>query len=142
MPKNSDTCTITRYDLLVIVQSPIYLYTDDVIGILPKRNLNNGQPSRHAALIAAAAPQPGEHVLAYRRRRRLLHGNSRRAGRRHGEGDGDRIRCRARRPRYGEFRADAACPRGARDGTRVLFEPADVIYVNAGAMRPADIPRA
>jgi len=42
---------------------PIYLYTDDVIGILPKRNLNNGQPSLHAALIAAAAPQPGEHVL-------------------------------------------------------------------------------
>ena len=36
---------------------PIYLYTDDVIGILPKRNLNNGQPSLHAALIAAAAPQ-------------------------------------------------------------------------------------
>jgi protein-L-isoaspartate(D-aspartate) O-methyltransferase len=33
------------------------------IGILPKRNLNNGQPSLHAALIAAAAPQPGEHVL-------------------------------------------------------------------------------
>jgi protein-L-isoaspartate O-methyltransferase len=42
---------------------PIYLYTDDVIGILPKRNLNNGQPSLDAALIAAAAPQPGEHVL-------------------------------------------------------------------------------
>jgi protein-L-isoaspartate(D-aspartate) O-methyltransferase len=25
------------------------------------------------------------------------------------------------------------------DGTRVMFEPADVIYVNAGATRPADI---
>ena len=23
---------------------PVYLYTDDVIGILPERNLNNGQP--------------------------------------------------------------------------------------------------
>jgi protein-L-isoaspartate(D-aspartate) O-methyltransferase len=34
-----------------------------VIGILPERNLNNGQPSLHAALIAAAAPQPGEHVV-------------------------------------------------------------------------------
>ena len=42
---------------------PIYLYTDGVIGILPKRNLTNGQPSLHAALIVAAAPQPGEHVL-------------------------------------------------------------------------------
>ena len=28
-----------------------YLYTDDVIGILPERNLNSGQPSLHAALI-------------------------------------------------------------------------------------------
>jgi protein-L-isoaspartate(D-aspartate) O-methyltransferase len=35
-----------------------------VIGILPEHNLNNGQPSLHAALIAAAAPQPGEHVGA------------------------------------------------------------------------------
>jgi len=42
---------------------PVYLCTDDVIGILPERNLNNGQPSLHAALIAAAAPQPGEHVV-------------------------------------------------------------------------------
>jgi protein-L-isoaspartate(D-aspartate) O-methyltransferase len=24
------------------------------------------------------------------------------------------------------------------DGTRIVFEPADIIYVNAGAMRPAD----
>ena len=29
---------------------------------MPERNLNNGQPSLHAALIAAAAPQPKEHV--------------------------------------------------------------------------------
>ena len=34
-----------------------------MIGILPERNLNNGQPSLHAALIAAAAPQPREHVV-------------------------------------------------------------------------------
>jgi protein-L-isoaspartate(D-aspartate) O-methyltransferase len=42
---------------------PVYLYTDDVIGILPQRNLNNGQPSLHAHLIASAAPQAGEHVV-------------------------------------------------------------------------------
>jgi hypothetical protein len=92
---------------------PVYLYTDDVIGILPERNLNNGQPSLHAALIAAAAPQPGEHVV-HVGAGRLLHGHSRGAGRCYGEGDGARIRWRARRPRYGEFCADAACPRGAR----------------------------
>src|SRR6202030_4110645 len=91
---------------------PIYLYTDDVIGILPKRNLNNGQPSIHAALIAAAAPQPGEHVLHigvgyYTAILAELVGAT-------GKGDGDRIRWRARRPRDGEFCASAACPRGAR----------------------------
>jgi protein-L-isoaspartate(D-aspartate) O-methyltransferase len=42
---------------------PVYLYTDDVIGIIPERNLNNGQPSLHAHLIANAAPQAGEHVV-------------------------------------------------------------------------------
>jgi protein-L-isoaspartate(D-aspartate) O-methyltransferase len=42
---------------------PVYLYTDDVIGIVPERDLNNGQPSPHARLIASAAPQPGEHVV-------------------------------------------------------------------------------
>ena len=42
---------------------PVYLYINGVIGILPERNLNNGEPSLHAALIASAAPQPGEHVV-------------------------------------------------------------------------------
>jgi protein-L-isoaspartate(D-aspartate) O-methyltransferase len=42
---------------------PVYLYIKGVIGILPERNLNNGEPSLHAALIASAAPQPGEHVV-------------------------------------------------------------------------------
>ena len=85
---------------------PVYLYTDDVIGILPERNLNNGQPSLHAALIVAAAPQPGEHVVHvgagvgyYTTILAELVGAD-------GEGDGDRIRCRARRPRYGEFGAE------------------------------------
>ena len=30
---------------------PVYLYTDDLIGILPERQINNGQPSLHAHLI-------------------------------------------------------------------------------------------
>src|SRR6516165_12118405 len=42
---------------------PIYLYTDDVIGIVPERDLNNGQPSLHARLIASAAPRAGDHVV-------------------------------------------------------------------------------
>ncbi|MGH7114850.1 MAG: protein-L-isoaspartate O-methyltransferase family protein, partial [Stellaceae bacterium] len=42
---------------------PVYLYINSVIGILPERNLNNGEPSLHAALIASAAPREGEHVV-------------------------------------------------------------------------------
>jgi protein-L-isoaspartate(D-aspartate) O-methyltransferase len=42
---------------------PVYLHVNGVIGILPERNLNNGEPSLHAALLASAAPQSGEHVV-------------------------------------------------------------------------------
>src|SRR6202040_3278591 len=117
---------------------PIYLYTDDVIGILPKRNLNNGQPSLHAALIAAAAPQPGEHVLHI------------------GAGVGyytailTELVGTTGRVTAIEYDAELAARATANlaqtphvrvvhgDGTRIAFEPADVIYVNAGATRPAD----
>jgi protein-L-isoaspartate(D-aspartate) O-methyltransferase len=42
---------------------PVYLYTDDVVGIVPDLHLNNGQPSLHALLLASAAPREGEHVV-------------------------------------------------------------------------------
>jgi protein-L-isoaspartate(D-aspartate) O-methyltransferase len=41
---------------------PVYLYQEALVGIIPERGLNNGQPWLHAMLIAAAA-QPGEHVV-------------------------------------------------------------------------------
>ena len=118
---------------------PVYLYSDDVIGILPERNLNNGQPSLHAALIVAAAPQPGEHVVHV------------------GAGVGYYTTILAEligaegRVTAIEFDAELAARAMANlaqaphvrvvhgDGTRGLFEPAHVIYVNAGATRPADI---
>src|SRR6202011_4085579 len=108
-------------------------YTDDVIGILPKRNLYNGQPSLHAALIAAAAPQPGEHVLHI------------------GVGYYTAILAElvgaTGRVTAIEYDAELAARATANlaqtphvrvvhgDGTRIAFEPADVIYVNAGATR-------
>jgi len=42
---------------------PVYLYTNDLVGILPERRLNNGQPSLHAHLIHRASPGAGEHVV-------------------------------------------------------------------------------
>ena len=41
---------------------PVYLYTDDLVGIIPKRHIN-GQPSLHAFLLAAAAPLAGDHIV-------------------------------------------------------------------------------
>ena len=42
---------------------PVYLYTDDLVGLIPERRLNNGQPQLHAYLINLASPKPGEHVV-------------------------------------------------------------------------------
>ena len=44
-------------------RDPVYLYGDVQVGIIPERNLNNGQPSFLAALIASGAPRPGEHAV-------------------------------------------------------------------------------
>jgi protein-L-isoaspartate(D-aspartate) O-methyltransferase len=40
-----------------------FLYQDVVVGLAPKRGVNNGQPSLHATSIAAANPSVGETVL-------------------------------------------------------------------------------
>lgn len=115
---------------------PVYLYTDHVVAILPERKLNNGEPSLHARLIASAAPQQGEHVVHV------------------GAGVGY----------YTAIFAELVGPAGtvtaiefdpglaeraennfsasrnvrvvSGDGTKVAFDAADVIYVNAGASRP------
>lgn len=116
---------------------PVYLYINGLIGILPERGLNNGQPSLHAALIAAAAPQEGEHVVHV------------------GAGTGYYTAILAElagisgRVTAIEFDAGLAARAAANfaqaphvrivagDGTQGAFDPADVIYVNAGATRPA-----
>ena len=42
---------------------PVYLYADCLVGIVPERGINNGQPSLHAALLGAAMVKEGNHVL-------------------------------------------------------------------------------
>jgi protein-L-isoaspartate(D-aspartate) O-methyltransferase len=119
-------------------RNPIYLYDDVVVAILPERNLNNGQPSLHAWLMASAAPRAGEHVVHI------------------GVGGGYYTAILAQLAgRSGEVTAIEYDPglaeRSARnlsdrrnvtvvngDGTEADFAPADVIYVNAGATRPAE----
>jgi protein-L-isoaspartate(D-aspartate) O-methyltransferase len=117
---------------------PVQLYIDSVVGILPERNLNNGQPSLHALLIAAAAPQAGEHVVHigtgtgyYTAILAELAGSSGRVTAiEFDEGLAARAAANlASRPQVQVVPGD---------GTRLRFDPADVVYVNAGATRPAD----
>jgi protein-L-isoaspartate(D-aspartate) O-methyltransferase len=119
-------------------RNPVYLYDDVVVGIIPERNLNNGQPSLHTWLIANAAPKAGDHVVHV------------------GAGVGyytailHRLVGRRGRLTAIEFDSDLAARLaanfvGARnievvqgDGARVPFDSADIIYVNAGATKPAE----
>ena len=117
---------------------PTYLYSDVLVGILPERGLNNGMPSYHAPLMSKASIGEGEHVVHV------------------GAGTGYYTAILARLvgetgkvtaiefdPELAE-RASANLATMANvdviegDGAMVPFDAADVIYVNAGATRPAD----
>jgi protein-L-isoaspartate(D-aspartate) O-methyltransferase len=117
---------------------PSWLYADVLVGIVKERGLNNGQPSAHATWIAAAAPAPGDHVV---------HVGA-------GVGYYSAIMGHMAGPSGAltaiEFDPDLAVRAAANlgwlpgakvihgDGCVASFAPADVIYVNAGASRPAD----
>jgi protein-L-isoaspartate(D-aspartate) O-methyltransferase len=117
---------------------PVYLYTDDLVGIVPERRINNGQPSLHAALIAGALPREGDHVvhvgagLGYYTA--ILAALARTSGRVTAiELDPDLARrAQANFATWPHVRIIQG------DGAAVPFDAADVIYVNAGATRPAD----
>jgi protein-L-isoaspartate(D-aspartate) O-methyltransferase len=120
-------------------RNPVYLYDDVLVGIIPERSLNNGQPSFLAFLMASAAPRPGEHVVHVGAgvgyyTAILAHVVGRRGhvtAIEYDSGLAERLS------------ANLAAARNVRvvqgDGAQVPFDPADVILVNAGATRPADI---
>ena len=117
---------------------PVYLYTDNLVGILPERRLNNGQPSLHAHLIHRAAPTGGEHVVHvgtgtgyYTAIMAHLVGPS---GRVTGIDVDPELAARAK----ANFAATPNVEIIEGDGALVSFDEADVIYVNAGCTRPAE----
>ena len=119
-------------------RDPVYLYANVVVGIVPERNLNNGEPALHALMLANAMPRPGEHAVHI------------------GAGVGyytailARLVGRSGRVTAIEYDPELARRLGANlteqrnieivhgDGSKVEFAPADVIYVNAGVTRPPD----
>ncbi len=118
---------------------PVHLYTDDLVGIAPERHINNGEPSLHAHLLWYARAAPGDHIVHigtgtgyYTAIMAHLAGPSGRVTGIEIEAD-----LAARAKDYLSSYPNVKIIEG--DGTKVAFDPADVIYVNAGATRPADV---
>jgi protein-L-isoaspartate(D-aspartate) O-methyltransferase len=116
---------------------PVYLYTNDLIGLVPERSINNGQPSLHAYLLAAAAPAKGEHIVHVGTGSgyytaimgEMVGASGRVTGIEYDPGLAARAKANV------SSRSNIEILQG--DGATVGFEPADVIYVNAGATAPA-----
>jgi len=117
---------------------PAHLYTNDLFGLIPERGLNNGQPSFHAHMLHAAAIRPGDHVVHvgagvgyYTALMSHLAGPT---GRVTGIEYDPGLAARA----AVNFAAWPNVEILQGDGATIPFAHADVIYVNAGATRPAD----
>jgi protein-L-isoaspartate(D-aspartate) O-methyltransferase len=118
---------------------PVHLYHDVSIGIMPERGLNNGQPQFLAFLIHLGKLEDGEHAVHV------------------GAGVGYYTAIMARLVgERGSVTAIEYVPELASrakanlapfqnvqalqgDGFTMRLEPADVIYVNAGAAQPAQV---
>lgn len=118
---------------------PVYLYTNDVFGLVPERRVNNGQPSLHAALIAAADPRDGEHVVHvgagvgyYTAIMGHLVGET-------GRVTAIEIDPGLARRAEANFQAWPHVKVVHGDGAKTAFTTADVIYINAGVARPSEL---
>jgi protein-L-isoaspartate(D-aspartate) O-methyltransferase len=116
---------------------PICLYSDDLIGIVPERGINNGQPSLHAILLAAARIKEGDHVVHvgagtgyYTAIMAHLVGSS---GRVTAIEFDPNLAIRAKANFLGSPNVQVLHANGA----SARFDAADVIYVNAGTTGPA-----
>ncbi|WP_218940234.1 protein-L-isoaspartate O-methyltransferase family protein [Denitrobaculum tricleocarpae] len=118
---------------------PVYLYSNDLVGIDPLRNLNNGQPALHALLIDRAGPQPGEHAVhigaGVGYYSAILAGMVGPSGKVTAIEFDPQLAARARE----NLHAFEQVTLLQGDGAELEFEPADVIYVNAGVTHP--VPR-
>jgi protein-L-isoaspartate(D-aspartate) O-methyltransferase len=117
---------------------PVYLYQDVLVGIVPNRDLNNGQPSFLAFLISLGRAREGEsavHIGAgtgyYTAVIAQLVGHDGRVTAIEYERELS-IRATANLSAFSNVRVVHG------DGTRIPLEPSDVIYVNVGTVRPAN----
>ena len=115
---------------------PVYVYVDQVVGLVPERWLNNGQPSFHAALLSSAGINESEHVVHvgcgtgyYTALMAHLVGSSGRVTAIEFD-PGLAIRARTNLARFSNVTVIEG------DGAVTPFDSADVVYVNAGVTRP------
>jgi protein-L-isoaspartate(D-aspartate) O-methyltransferase len=129
----------TRDYVVTESDDPAQVYVNAPIALDPARRINNGEPALHIGLMAQLAAQPGDHVVQV------------------GVGGGyyTAIIARLVRPdgRVTAIEYDAELAQRATgnlagepnidviraDGTSYDFDPADGIYVNAGATRPSSV---
>jgi protein-L-isoaspartate(D-aspartate) O-methyltransferase len=114
---------------------PVHLYQDLLVGIVPERRLNNGQPSGHAMLIARAGPRPGEHavhigagvgyytaIIAH-----MVGADGRVTAIEYDPDPAARL--------VVNFASQPNVRAVEGNGAKIDFDPADVIYVSAGTVR-------
>ena len=115
---------------------PVYLYVDLVIGLVPERRLNNGQPSFHAALLNSVEIKEGGHVVHVGAGTGYYT-----AIMAHLAGSAGRVTAIEFDPDLAARARETLAPFSnttvlEADGTTAAFDSADVIYVNAGVTRP------
>jgi protein-L-isoaspartate(D-aspartate) O-methyltransferase len=137
-PRWSSTMGVWRPYVTTPDADPVYLYTDNLVAIVPERRLNNGQPSLHAHLIQQASPAAGDHVVHigtgtgyYTAILAHLVGPSGRVSGIEYEPE-LAARAKANLARHPNVEVVEG------DGALVPFVEADVIYINAGCTRPAE----
>jgi len=118
---------------------PHWLYQDALVGLMPEKGLNNGQPSFLAFLIGLGRAKAGEHAVHigagvgyYTAVLARLVGETGRVTAIEYE-PALAARAAANLAGYPQVR----CLEG--DGSRLPLDAADVILVNAGASRPLDL---
>jgi protein-L-isoaspartate(D-aspartate) O-methyltransferase len=117
---------------------PRHVYTDVLVGLIPERGLNNGEPSSHALWLASADPKPGDHAVHIGAGAGYYS-----AILAHMVGPSGRVTAIELDPALSTRATANLAPfqnvqvlRG--NGATLPFAPADVIYVNAGVTHPAD----
>ena len=117
---------------------PVYLYQDVPVAILPEKGLNNGQPSFLTSLVSIGGLQDGQRAVHVGTGTGYYTAVMSRLAGRDGRVVGIELEpelaswAKANLARFSNVEVIHG------NGSTVPLEPADVIYVNAGASRPAD----